>query len=265
MKPADKAAKSGELDGSIRRALARTAETVPTASEDSLRLRKTVNRRIEERTRMRKWSAKKIVVIAAAVCVFGSITAIAAGRIAGISSQSSWKEAVYGYEKIQKMNQNLKMGAKIPEKLANGYAADSSKPVHNEAKDAEGNAVETYTSLDIVYKKNGMPDLYVDAGRQMWPADEGFDRTYEHNGTAIGYINTHMRLVPPDYKPSAEEQAQVAAGTLELSYGSDQVEDKQAVTVAWAQDGIQYLITAFDPTMTAEEFAQMAGEFIDMK
>lgn len=265
MKPADKEEESRELDDSIRRALARRAEAVPAASEASLRLRRAVSKRIEEKTKMRKWSAKKIIVAAAAVCVFGSITAIAAGKITGTSSSSNWNEAVYGYEKILKMNQELKLGAKIPEQLTGGYTAASAMPVHDESRDADGNVVKTATSLSVSYKKEGMPDLDLEVGTQPLPAEEKFDQTFTHNGIAIGYSNTHMRIVPPDYEPSAEEQAQAAAGTLTLSYGSDKVEDQQAVTVAWNQEGIQYMITVFNPTMTAEEFAQLAGEWIDMK
>lgn len=265
MKQADQEVSSTELDSSIRRALARTAEAVPTAPEDSLRLRRSVNRKIEEETRMRKWSAKKIIVIAAAVCVFGSITAIAAGKIAGTASHSNWNEAVYGYEKILKMKKDLKLEAKVPEKLTNGYVVDSGMPVHDESVDEDGNVVKTATSLSTVYKKEGMEDLYVEAGTTLWSGETEFGRTFRHNEITIGYNSTHMRLVPPDYKVSAEEQAQIDAGTLALAYGSDQVEDQQMVTVAWIQDGIQYSIAVPDTTLTAEEFAQIAGEFIDMK
>lgn len=263
MKQIDKRKNFEELEDRLRSALAHAAETVPAASEDSLRLRRAVNRRIEEETRMRKWSAKKIIVIAAAVCVLGSITAVAAGKIVGTSSHSNWNEAVYGYEQILKMKEDLKLEARIPEKLANGYVVDSSMPTHGESVDADGNVVKTATNLSLVYKKEGGPDLYVEAGTQMWPEDTAYDRTFEHNGITIGYNHTHMRLVPPDYEVSAEEQAQIEAGTLAVAYGSSKVEDQQMVIVAWVQDGIQYSITAVDPTMTAEEFAEMAEGFIE--
>lgn len=265
MKPADQLMNREEFDDRLLRALAAAAETVPAAPEDSLRLRRAVSRRIEEETRMRKWSAKKIIVAAAAVCLLGSITAIAAGKITGVASHSNWNEAVYGYEQILKMKKDLKLEAKIPEKLANGYGVDSSMPIHEESKDADGNVVKTVTSLNIIYKKAGAKDLYVEASTQLWPGETEFGQTFTHSGIAIGYNDTHMRLVPPDYQPSEEEQAQIEAGTLSLAYGSDKVEDQQMVTVSWVQDDIQYSITAIDPGMTAEEFAQMAGEFIDMK
>ena len=80
--------RSGEgTDERIRRALTRRAETVRVSSQDSRRMIGSVHRKIEEENRMRKWSAKKIVVVAAAVCVFGTITAVAAGKIVGIAQQ----------------------------------------------------------------------------------------------------------------------------------------------------------------------------------
>lgn len=127
-----------QMEEQIRQALSRQAETVRVSSQDSQRMIRSVHRKIEEENRMRKWSAKKIVVVAAAVCVFGTITAVAAGKIAGIASYSSWNDAVYQYSKVADMEKEVGFEAKIPEAFANGYGFTSALPGSQESRDAEG-------------------------------------------------------------------------------------------------------------------------------
>ena len=86
---------------------------------------------------MRKWSAKKIVVVAAAVCVFGTITAVAAGKIVGIASHSSWNDAVYQYSQVADVEQEIGFEAKVPETFTNGYGFSSALPGGQESRDAD--------------------------------------------------------------------------------------------------------------------------------
>lgn len=72
-------------DEQIRQALIRQAGTVKVSGEDTRRMVQSVHRKIEEESSMRRWSARKIAIVAAAVCVFGTITAIAAGKVVGVS------------------------------------------------------------------------------------------------------------------------------------------------------------------------------------
>ena len=63
---------------------------------------------------------------------------------------------------------------------------------------------------------------------------------------------------------SEEDLAKEAAGELYIGYGSPEVERKEAKQLQWNDGEISYLLMSFDNTMTSEEFAQMAGEIIDM-
>ena len=67
---------------------------------------------------MRRWSARKIAIVAAAVCVFGTITAIAAGKVVGVSSHSTWEEAVYDYDEAKKMKELVGFEIRTPETLS---------------------------------------------------------------------------------------------------------------------------------------------------
>ena len=76
------------LEVQIRRTLLRRAESLEVTSADEERMKRSVHQRIEEESGMRKWSARKIAVVAAAACVLGSMTAVAAGKITHVSSHS---------------------------------------------------------------------------------------------------------------------------------------------------------------------------------
>ena len=118
-------------DEQIRGALKERAGEIKVSQGETEQACRKIHRRIEEETGMRKkWSWKKVLVTAAAVCVVGSVTAIAAGRIVGIESHSSWKEAVNQYSEAQKMGEELNLTLQIPENFSNGYTFQSAIPVN---------------------------------------------------------------------------------------------------------------------------------------
>lgn len=255
-----------ETDERIRQALTRQAETVKVSSRDSRRMIGSVHRKIEEENRMRKWSIKKIVVVAAAVCVFGTITAVAAGKIAGIASHSNWNDAVYQYGQVADMEKELGFEAKVPETFLNGYGFASALPGTQESRDAEGNALESIRDMSVVYKKNGMADInLITAPVRLDDVPLTGDSTFAHGEVTVYYSAVENLFVPPDYKPSEEEQALAEAGKLNIGYGSSEVERMKSETVCWQDGGVFYTIISFDNTMTAEDYARMAGEIIDMK
>ena len=65
---------------------------------------------------MRKWSPRKIMVMAAAVCVIGSMTAVAAGKVTQISSHSSHAND-FTYDKLGEMEAKLGFTTKAPETI----------------------------------------------------------------------------------------------------------------------------------------------------
>ena len=259
--------RSGEgTDERIRRALTRRAETVRVSSQDSRRMIGSVARKIEEENRMRKWSAKKIVVVAAAVCVFGTITAVAAGKIVGIASHSNWNDAVYQYSQVADVEQEIGFEAKIPETFTNGYGFSSALPGGQESRDADGNTVESVRDISVNYKKGGMADIQlIAAPSRLSDTPLAGDSTFTHGETTLYFSVTENLFVPPDYQVSEEEQALADAGKLNIGYGSPEVERTKSQTVYWEDGGVFYTMISFDNTMTAEEFAGMAGEIIDLK
>ena len=73
--------KMAGFEEQISHALMKQAGSLQVTFADEERMRCSVHRKIEEETGMRKWSPRKIMVMAAAVCVMGSMTAVAAGKV----------------------------------------------------------------------------------------------------------------------------------------------------------------------------------------
>lgn len=117
--------------------------------------------------------------------------------------------------------------------------------------------------MNLIYQKEGQPDLTIDM--EQMQESEGYgvgDETFEYNGIRLVYSKEHYRFVPPEYQVSEEEQAQMDAGELIISYGSPEVQDSEIQSLNWQADEISYGLMIFDSTITPAELVQMAEEII---
>ncbi|MBT9778572.1 hypothetical protein GPL15_18910 [Clostridium sp. MCC353] len=256
--------RTSTLDLKIAGALNREAEKLPVSSWYMENMKRSVHNRIQEGNRMKRYSIKKIIVTAAVVCALGSITAVAAGRIVGIGSHSSWKEAFYDYEQVDKLEQKLGYTMKAPESFSNGFAFSSGMPKHQEAQDESGNVVKKAEGAGINYSKKGMADISLEieqAGFVNYTKQP--DQKFSYNGITFNYSQDNYRFVPPDYQVSEEEQAAMDAGKLYISYGTDKVENNVVQNMYWEDGGTVYTLLAFDSTLGPEDFYEMACEVVD--
>ena len=101
-----------ELEEQIGRALCSRAESIQVTSADTERMRRSVHRKIEEESGMKKWNMKRVFVVAAAICVLGTITAVAAGKVAYTSAGGSHLDD-FTYDKVRgKLFSALQKGRK---------------------------------------------------------------------------------------------------------------------------------------------------------
>ena len=255
-----------EIDRRIEQALESQADQVQITSAGFQRMSRSVSQRIEEKPKMNKWNVKKIVVMAAAICLVGSITAIAGGKITQTIGSSSHDEEIYDYGKLPDMEKQLGFTAKAPEKFTNGYTFECALPNHEEGRDDEGNTIKQAVNLGLNYQKEGMNPVFMSAsGTKMYDEEEAPDQTFTHGSISLGYSCDNYLFLPPDAAPSEEDQAKADAGELYISYGSDKEERRQYQSVSWEDQGISYLLSSFDNNMSPEDFCQMAGEVIDTK
>lgn len=90
-----------KMDSFLRNALKEQAETLAIGPEQTERMCRGVYQRIEEEGSMRKtWNIRKTVVVAAAVCLVGAMTAVAAGQVKTAISSSSHAEDFTEYSQL---------------------------------------------------------------------------------------------------------------------------------------------------------------------
>lgn len=212
--------------------------------------------------KVRRPFAKRLAAVAlvAAVAVTG---AVAMNGIAAYTFGSSWSNERMDYVETQA---ELTDGAKLPEAFSNGFAFDRGVHVYGGEKDKDGNVLREWTDIKAEYTRGGVHiNLGTGAAQDdgaAGDAAEQYDEVREVGGVTVQYKENLYKAVPADYQPTAEEQAAVDAGTLQIGYGASEVTEQDYQFLRWQQDGVVYTLNGFDLGMTADELFAMAGEVI---
>ena len=91
-----------------------------------------------------RFSAKKVALVAAAVALIGSVTAVAAGRLAASESHSNLNDAVKNYEEVAALEGEVGFAFPALEEFSNGFKFTSAVPAENSDYDEEGNVLGSY-------------------------------------------------------------------------------------------------------------------------
>lgn len=211
--------------------------------------------------KVRRPFAKRLAAVAlvAAVAVTG---AVAMNGIAAYTFGSSWSNERMDYEETQA---ELTDGAKLPEAFSNGFAFDRGVHVYGGEKDKDGNVLRDWTDIEAEYTRDGVKlNLVTGAARDDAADTETYDAACVIGDVTVQYKENLYKAVPADYQPTAEEQAAVDAGELQIGYGSETVETYNYQFLRWEQDGVAYTLTGFDLGLTTDELFDMAAEIIDV-
>ena len=200
----------------------------------------------------RNW--KKTAVAAAAICILGTMTAVAVGRPAFILSGSSRNEIVRDYGQAVQMQEGYDGRVKSVEGFSNGYTFKEAVPKHEETQDEGKNRLDQGVSMAFTYEKEGMEDK--SSADQVMTLEDG---------TVLSYSSTVNKFVPPDYEITEEEKKLQEEGKLNVAYGSDEVEVMTSASVTWEQEDISYCLFTFEESMSAEELLSMAKEVAEQE
>ena len=117
--------------------------------------------------------------------------------------------------------------------------------------------------VTITYENNNKEQLnYIIDEYSLDRDNRLFSATKEINGVTVYYHSYVQKIVPPDYQPTAEDEARQAAGGFNLAYGGDQVEEHVIQSVFWQTADGNYEIMGSDVSLTADELFAMAGEVL---
>lgn len=214
--------------------------------------------------KIRRINQRRIAVLAAAVVMLLSVTVIAANIILG--GRGGHSSNIPSYDSIPSKDTILKdtgIAPSIPESFSSGFVFDSGYIMYNEDFDTEGDSVQEYKGLQFDYKKNEEKiTLFIDAAMAGVQVKDP-DVTKSYKSSELLYYSYINKLVPPDYKPTAEDQQAERDGSVVLSYGTEKIEMHHVQGIAWEYQGLNYELLAMDIDISEDTLFEMAKEMID--
>lgn len=222
---------------------------------EALKTRIDCARRAERPTKRR---TGRVAIIAAAMMAVLAVGAFAASQFGMITSHSDNRQRLT-YAQAQEHAQEIDPSAIVPEQLG-ALLYENAVDMNSVATDAAGKETP-FKELNVKYQLGEQK-----ASLSLSPSDIGMERTEEKQkptavktigGVTMEYQNSIYMAVPPSYKPSADEQAQIEAGTLMIGYGADKVETSQMEYVEFTRDGVVYSLLAMDQSFGADAMFNM--------
>jgi hypothetical protein len=203
---------------------------------------------------------------------FAACFAVAAALLTvGVTAASHYAKYSYSHSNINdKINHapttaEVEMAVDYLPKYANklgDYTLTSAQPIEGGYEDENHNEMSAVKEISFEYT-NGDKRVQLFTSNSPAQFEEKGEELSKVNGISLYYIYTINKFVPPDYQPTAEEQAQVEAGTLNIGYGSDEVELVASEYLSWTEDGISYGLMTMDNNLGSDELAKMAEEIIN--
>lgn len=264
--------KNSLFDSQVKKELKNQAELFHSVSDTDTEL-EIIMRRIrqegskhrsasnERSIKMKQFTMKKAVIATvAAVMVFGTL-AVAAGGVKFISSHSSVIPDYTKYADLTTAEDSVGVTTNAPETFSNGYRFSGINIVDNSYENEEHNTIDSFRSISIRYK-NGSDSLTYDVDPR--PIDASYKNrstdTIEENGITYYYNELHSKWVPGNYQPTAEEKAQVEAGTLNIGYGASEISYSDSKSITWEKDGNKYQLFCMDVDISKDALLNMALE-----
>lgn len=221
---------------------------------------------MEEHHIMKRWDIKKIVVFAAICCFVLSMGVFAAGQVTGYVTSLKPDKNYNSYTELSKAKESAGFNFKSIENFSNGYQFISMSVSTTDKTDDDFNRVGSFQewSADYCNEAGEQISLYSHEIQEE-SSDEGHspNETFTINGIQINYYVDHYKFVPVDYELTDEDMANEEKGNYYISYGSDEIEECDYVSVDWQEDGICYYFLGNETKLSADELFEMAGEVIN--
>ena len=158
----------------------------------------------------------------------------------------------------------------VPERFSNGYDFSMLR-VDGEAVFGESYEVlKEYYSIHVTYTRDGAPDLSLSLSPvlELESSSEAPVRTPSEQRTissvTVDLNCDHYKVVPEDYEKTEDDLAQEAAGHYYISFGSDQIEEREVASAEFKLDKVSYTLMDMAAKETSlDTLAQMAGEIIE--
>lgn len=203
-------------------------------------------------------SAKTLVIAAIIVCFALGGSALAAGIHSGwFAAHTQVYETVPAAEELEK---NMGYAPALVERFDNGFAYSIGYGVDNEIWGDDGGLDDSFKSAMLEYERDGETVLL--SMEKSDAVDVNGDKLTEFEGVQLYYYSYLNKVVPEDYRLSAEEQAARERGEIIFSFGSDSVDMFEVKSLQWLSGGVHYCLMQMGGSLDAEELCAMAFQLI---
>lgn len=219
---------------------------------------------------------KKVLLTAAAMCVFAAFGVMAAGKIVGLRSSIQNNRPDYReFSQIFEGTEQLGFKPYGRAEYTNGLKFKKGFLTQVEGYDDSGNVVEIHPELYMTYE-NGKVSISITAIKPFSSdrEEENIVREEEYKGITLKYKEDQYLFVPGDYEISEEQKKAQEEGKITISYGLPPKDDgspadpeeKMIYSITWNDGGVEYLILSMgDKPVMGDSLVQMAKETIDSK
>lgn len=218
---------------------------------------------------------KKQIITAALAAALILVLGVSAFAIWGIprftDTHQMPKTAEYtSLSALPEIEKDVGYPVTVPEHFSNGYAFSMLR-VDGEAVFGESYEVlKEYYSVHVTYTRNGAPDLSLSLSPvlELESSSEAPVRTPSEQRTVssvtVDLNCDHYKVVPEDYEKTEDDLAQEAAGHYYISFGSDQIEEREVASAEFKLDNVSYTLMDMAAKETSlDTLTQMAGEIIE--
>ena len=244
------------IDRRIRETLQKSCDEIFASTRLKQKIDESIS--LKEEKSMKTISMKKVVIGVAAACLLLS-GAVFAGHTAymavGIPSMPEYET----YAQIGEAEERLGYTADHVETFRNGYSFAGASIGTDYAYDENGQRLYSYEEMDIEYKKEGAPSLSLTIEK---PVESQYNDIVPEavrtcNGITIQYWKEEFSIVNSDYVITKKELEET-----DISIEWNENTAKTSHHVMWEKDGICYMLSGFDVTLSPDGMMDMAEEII---
>lgn len=221
-----------------------------------------IKRKIKSKGGMSMYKFKKAVIVCCTVLVIGVTGVYAGGKVISYNSSLSLLNEMKYIPSESEFTKKVGFVPKCPESLGK-YKYSYSVPVDSLANDEQGNSVKKYKEINISYD-TPKGNLFMSVSPEITNDQSLKSEKIDYKDKTIYYGSYEYKAVPPDYKPTEEENKKIDDGSLQIGYGSEKIEEQKTQFLMWQEGDLQYLIMDMGVEISKDEFINMAKQVIDM-